>query len=108
MFYFILMEVIMSITCVSEFPCAPGKIDELIKIFHEALPLARTISGCEKIYFSISETNPNVAVTFAIWNSETDHEKYVSQLTVNGTLADIKFCLSGFPKFNFFNNFDNF
>ena len=98
----------MSINCVSEYPCAPGKIDELIKIFHEALPLARTISGCEKIYFSISETNPNVAVTFAIWNSETDHEKYVSQLTVNGTLADIKFCLSGFPKFNFFNNFDDF
>jgi heme-degrading monooxygenase HmoA len=98
----------MSITCVSEFPCAPGKIDELIKIFHDALPLARTISGCEKIYFSISDTNPIGAVTFAIWNSETDHEKYVSQLTVNGTLADIKFCLSGFPKFNFFNNFDNF
>lgn len=98
----------MSITCVSEFPCAPGKIDELIKIFHEALPIARRISGCKKIYFSNSETNPNVAVTFAIWNSMTDHEKYVSQLTVNGTLADIKFCLSGFPKFNFFNNFDNF
>jgi quinol monooxygenase YgiN len=102
------MEVIMSITCVSEFPCAPGKIDELIKIFHEALPLARGISGCEKIYFSISETDPNVAVTFEIWNSKIDHEKYLSQLTANGTLSDIQFCLSGFPKFNFFNNFDNF
>ena len=39
----------MGITCVSEFPCASGRIDELIAIFHEILPLAREKNGCEKI-----------------------------------------------------------
>ena len=61
------MEVNLGITCVSEFPCAPGKIDELIAIFHKSLPIARKLNGCEKIYFSISDNNPNVAVTFEIW-----------------------------------------
>ena len=95
----------MSITCVSEFPCAPGKIDELIKIFHEALPLARGISGCEKIYFSISESAPYVAVTFAPWNSTLHHDKYLPQLTANRPLSDIHLCLIVFSNCNFFNNF---
>ena len=69
----------MGITCVSEFPCAPGRIDELIAIFHEILPFARKI-GCEKSYFSISDTNPNLAVTFEIWSSKKDHELYLSEL----------------------------
>ena len=102
------MEVNLGITCVSEFPCAPGKIDELIAIFHKSLPLARKLNGCEKIYFSISDNNPNVAVTFEIWKSKKDQEKYIMELTENGTLSQIQLCLNGFPKFYFFNNLDNF
>ena len=89
-------------------PGAPGKIDELIAIFHKSLPLARKLDGCEKIYFSISDNNPNVAVTFEIWKSKKDQEKYIKGLTENGTLSQIQLCLNGFPKFNFFNNLDNF
>ena len=102
------MEVNLGITCVSEFPCAPGKIDELIAIFHKSLPLARKLNGCEKIYFSISDNNPNVAVTFEIWKSKKDQEKYIMELTENGTLSQIQLCLNSFPKFTFFNNLDNF
>lgn len=102
------MEVNLGITCVSEFPCAPGKIDELIAILHKSLPLARKLNGCEKIYFSISDNNPNVAVIFEIWKSKKDQEKYIMELTENGTLSQIQLCLNGFPKFNFFNNLDNF
>ena len=102
------MEAIMGITCVSEFSCAPGRIDELIRIFHEILPLARKKNGCEKIYFSISDTNPNLAITFEIWKSKKDHEVYMSELTESGRLSDIQSCLNGFPRFTFFNNLDNF
>ena len=98
----------MGITCVSEFPCAPGRIDELIAIFHETLPSARKKIGCEKIYFSISDIDPNLAVTFEIWSSKKDHELYLSELTESGRLSDIQFCLNGFPKFTFFNNLDDF
>ena len=98
----------MGITCVSEFPCASGRIDELIAIFHEILPFARNKSGCKKIYFSISDTNPNLAVTFEIWNSKKDHELYLSELTESGRLTDIQFCLNSFPRFTFFNNLDDF
>ena len=98
----------MGITCVSEFPCAPGRIDELIAIFHEILPSVRKKTGCKNIYFSISDTDPNLAVTFEVWSSKTDHELYLSELTENGRLSDIQFCLNGFPKFTFFNNLDDF
>ena len=98
----------MGITCLSEFPCAPGRIDELIAIFHEILPSVRKKTGCKNIYFSISDTDPNLAVTFEIWSSKTDHELYLSELTENGRLSDIQFCLNGFPRFTFFNNLDDF
>ena len=98
----------MGITCVSEFPCAPGRIDELIAIFHEVLPSARKKTGCENIYFSISDTDPNLAVTFESWRSKKDHELYLSELTESGRLSDIQFCLNGFPRFTFFNNLDDF
>ena len=102
------MEAIMGITCVSEFPCAPGRIDELIAIYHVILPSARKKIGCEKIYFSISDTDSNLAVTFEIWSSKKQHELYLSELTESGRLSDIQFCLNGFPKFTFFNNLDDF
>ena len=102
------MEAAMGLTCVSEFPCASGRIDELIAIFHEILPSARKKIGCEKIYFSISDTDPNLAVTFEIWSSKKDHELYLSELTESGRLSDIQFCLNSFPRFTFFNNLDDF
>ena len=98
----------MGITCVSEFPCAPGRVDELIAIFHKILPSARKKIGCEKIYFSISDTDPNLAVTFEIWSSKKDHELYLSELTESGRLSEIHICLNSFPKFTFFNNLDDF
>ena len=98
----------MGITCVSEFPCAPGRIDELIAIFHKILPSARKKIGCQKIYFSISDANPNLAITFEIWNSKKDHELYLSDLTESGRLSDIQFCLNSFPRFTFYNNLDDF
>ena len=98
----------MGLTCVSEFPCAPGRIDELIAIFHEILPFARKKIGCEKSYFSISDTNPNLGITFEIWKSKKDHELYLSELTDSGRLSAIQCCLNGFPRFTFFKNLDDF
>ena len=65
-------------------------------------------TGCENIYFSISDTDPNLAVTFEIWSSKKDHELYLSELTESGRLSDIQFCLNGFPRFTFFDNLDDF
>ena len=63
-----------------------------ITIGKERLKIARKKTGCENIYFSISDTDPNLAVTFESWSSKKDHELYLSELTESGRLSDI-YCI---------------
>ena len=90
----------MSHIVISEYPCAPGKGKEFLKLLLIELADTRAYAGCQLLEAYVDQDNPDLIVLWEKWAERSNRESYMewsaetSMIDVMGLLF-----LSGAPRF---------